>query len=53
MFSNKTELQFGKKIGIENTLSFSTNLEKYQVLFTFDYFIKESPCFSLSGIYKF
>ncbi|MBR4012145.1 MAG: hypothetical protein IKI98_04920 [Spirochaetaceae bacterium] len=53
MFSNKTELQFGKKIGIENTLSFSTNPEKYQVLFTFDYFIKESPCFSLSGIYKF
>ena len=53
MFSNQTEIQFGKKIGIENTLSFSTNPEKYKVLFTFDYFINELPCFSLSGIYKF
>lgn len=52
-FTNQAEIQLGKKIGFVNTLSFSTNKDKYEVSFIFDYYLKESPCFGLSGIYKF
>ena len=53
MIKNKTEIQFGKKIGIVNDFSFSTNFEKYEILLSFDYFIKDTPCYSIGGLYKF
>ena len=53
LFEDLLVLEFGKKIGLSNTLSFSTNPEKYKVNFRVEYFIKDSPYFSLGGIYKF
>lgn len=53
LFEDLLVLEFGKKIGISNTLSFSTKPEKYKINFTVEYFIKDSPYFSIGGIYKF
>lgn len=50
---DELEIILSKKIGVKNTFSFSSNWEKYEVLFTVNYFIKETPCFILGGIYKF
>lgn len=52
-FEDTLSIAFGKKIGINNNLSFSTNREKYEIDFSIEYIFNQSPYFSIGGLYKF